>query len=128
MAKKTIKSIVSNKEFLENFLSTASYDSSWFAFGTHQDTPKDIYENAKMLNEYREGIWADVLLNGGFLLVEDVEEEKDYKVSLKDIEKGFATFMLEYPQAYANIMNEEDDYFDDDALMQVIVFGEVVYG
>lgn len=128
MAKKSVKSIVSDKEFLVNFLSTASYGSTWFAFGTHKDTPKDIYENAKLLNECREEIWADVLLNGGFLLVEDVEEEKDYKVSLKDIEKGFKTFMVECPRAYANIMNEEDDYFDDDALMQVIVFGEVVYG
>lgn len=128
MAKKTIKSIVNNKEFLVNFLSTASYGSTWFAFGTHTDTPKEIYENAKLLNECREEIWADVLLNGGFLLVEDVEEEKDYKVSIKDIEKGFATFMLECPQAYARIMDEEDDFYDDDALMQVIVFGEVVYG
>ena len=128
MAKKSVKSIVGNKEFLENFLSTASYGSSWFAFGTHQDTPKEIYENAKFFNEYREGVWADVLLNGGFLLVEDVEEGKDYKVSLGDIEKGFKTFMVECPRAYANIMNEEDDYFDDDALMQTIVFGEVVYG
>lgn len=128
MAKKSVKSIVSDKEFLVNFLSTASCGSSWFAFGTHQDTPKDIYENAKLLNECCEEIWADVLLNGGFLLVEDVEEGKDYKVSLKDIEKGFKTFMLEFPRAYANIMDENDDYWDDDALMQVIVFGEVVYG
>lgn len=128
MAKKTIKNIVNNKEFLVNFLSTASYGSTWFAFGTHTDTPREIYENAKLLNECREEIWADVLLNGGFLLVEDVEEEKDYKVSINDIEKGFTTFMLECPQAYARIMDKEDDFYDDDALMQVIVFGEVVYG
>lgn len=128
MAKKSVNSIVSDKEFLVNFLSTASCGSSWFAFGTHTDTPDEVYQKAKANNECCEEVWADVLLNGGFLLVEDAEEEKDYKVSLKDIEKGFKTFMLECPQAYANIMDENDDYWDDDALMQVIVFGEVVYG
>lgn len=125
--KKTIRSIVANKEFLVNFLSTATYGSYWFTFGTHQDTPKDIYENAKLFNECCEEIWADVLLNGGFILVNDVEEEKDYKVSLKDIVKGFKTFMIECPRAYADIMEGNDDYFDDDALIQVILFGEVVY-
>jgi len=126
MEKKTIRSIVANKEFLVNLLSTANY-GYWFTFGTHKDTPKDVYENAQLFNDCCEEMWADVLLNGGFLLVEDVEEEKNYKVSLKDIVKGFKTFMIECPRAYADIMEGNDDCCDADALIQVILFGKVVY-
>lgn len=126
--KKSIKAIVSNKDFLVGFLADVSYDNYWASFGTHQDTPKEVYENAKAVNECREEVWADVLLNGGFLLVEDREEEKDHKVSLKDIEKGFKKFIFACPRNYANIMCEDSDFYDVDNLLQTIIFGEVVYG
>lgn len=126
--KTSIKKIVCNKEFLVTFLADVCYENYWAGFGTHRDTPKDIYENAKAANECREEVWADVLLNGGFLLVEDREEDKDYKVSLKDIEKGFKKFIFDCPRNYANIMTEEHDFYDMDNLLQTIVFGEVVYG
>lgn len=127
--KMSVKAIVTDKEFLVDFLADVSYDNYWASFGTHQDTPNDVYENAKANNECREEIWADVLLNGGFLLVEDREEGKDYKVSLKDVEKGFKRLMFMYPQNYANLMIEcASDFYDVDALLQCIVFKDVIYG
>lgn len=126
--KKSIKKIVNNKEFLVNWLADASFTPFWAKFGVHIDTPNDVYENAKLVNECREDIWAEVLLNGGFLLIEDVEEEKEYKVSLKDVEKGLKTLIFNYPRNYANIMTEEGDFYDYDALLQCVVFGDVVYG
>ena len=110
--KKSIKKIVNNKEFLVNWLANASFTPFWAKFGVHIDTPNDVYENAKLVNESREDIWAEVLLNGGFLLIEDVEEEKEYKVSLKDVEKGLKTLIFNYPRNYANIMTEEGDFYD----------------
>lgn len=124
----SVKDIITNKEFLTNWLSTATYGSPWFAFGVHIDTKKEVYTLAKFKNECREDIWADVLLNGGYFLVEDVEEEKDYKISLEDIENGFNKFMLQCPSQYAALMDDTADLYDADALMQVIVFGEVTYG
>lgn len=126
----SVKAIVTDKEFLVGFLADVSYDNYWASFGTHQDTPKEIYENAKSnpSNECREDVWADVLLNGGFLLVEDREEGKDYKVSLKDVEKGFKRLMFAFPRNYANIMTEDCDFYDVDALLQCIVFKDVIYG
>jgi len=127
---KSIKKIVNNKEFLGNFLADVSYDNYWASFGTHTDTPNEIYESAKnnVQNTCREDVWADVLLNGGYLLVEDREEEKDYKVSIKDVEKGLKRLIFEYPRNYANIMTESSDFYDVDALLQCIVFKGVIYG
>lgn len=124
----SIKQIIYNKEWLEDWLSTATYQNPWFAFGTHKDTNDEVYAMAKQFNEYREGIWAFVLLHGGKFLVEDCEEEKDYCISMTEVEKGFKIFMLNYPKEYAALMTEEGDLYDADALMQCIVFGEVIYG
>ena len=127
--KKSIKKIVNNKEFLVDWLANHIYiPSFWAKIGVHIDTPNDVYENAKLVNEGREDIWAEVLLNGGFLLIEDVEKEKEYKVSLKDVEKGLKTLIFNYPRNYANIMTEEGDFYDYDALLQCVVFGDVIYG
>lgn len=128
--KKSIKTIVYNKDFLVGFLADVCYGNYWASFGTHTDTPTEIYENAKNnpSNTCCEDVWADVLLNGGYFLVEDREEEKDYKVSMKDIEKGFKKFIFTCPRNYANIMTEDSDFYDVDNLLQTIVFGEVIYG
>lgn len=115
-------------EFLTDILCSASYGSSWFYFGTHQDTPKSIYEDAKTCYECREDIWAYILLHDGFLVIEDIEEEEEHKISLKDIIKGFKIVMLNYPQQYADIMEENGDYYDYDAVIQCAVFGDIVYG
>ena len=125
---KSIKQIITNHEWLTNWLSDVSYDSYWASFGTHQDTNKELYETAKNLYDCREDIWAYVLINGGYLLVEDREEEKEHKISLKDIENGFKKFMFNYPRQYANLMTELGDYYDSDCLLQTIIFGEEIYG
>ena len=126
--KKSIKGIVSNKEWLVGVLADSTYGSLWAKCGVHTDTPKDVYLTAKIANECREEIWADVLLNGGFFLVEDVEEEKEYKLSLKDFENGLKTLIFNYPRNYSNIMTEEGDFDDYDALLQCAVFGDIIYG
>ena len=114
--------------FLVDLLCTASYGSSWFAFGTHKDTPDEIYQSAKDCYDCREDIWSYVLMNGGYLLVEDVEEEKDYRLTLQDIINGFKITMLNYPEQYAAIMTENADLYDADCVIQCAVFGELTYG
>lgn len=124
---RSVKAIVGNKDFLTSLLSGAIYGSPWFSGGVHQDTPKEIYQAARDCNECAEDIWADVLLQGGFVLIEDFEDGVDYKISLKDVEKGFRRFMVDDPRHYADIMLEEADFYGYDALLQTIVFGEVQY-
>lgn len=133
----SVKQLLNDHEWLTDVLSTASYGNSWFQFGTHVDTPDEVYETAKSLYDCREEIWAYVLQHGGFLLVTDIEDcdcdddedyGKDYKISLKDFKNKFMKFVLNYPNQYAAIMDETMDLYDADALLQVVVFGEVVYG
>ena len=115
------------QEFLVDILTTASYGSFWFECSIHKDTPKEIINKAKEF-ECREEKWACVLLNGGYVNIYDVEEEKNHKVSLEDIIRGFEIVMLNYPEIYASIRDESYDLYDADAVIQCAVFGEVVYG
>lgn len=126
MAQSKIKQLLQDPERLSDILSTATYDSPWFGVSVHPHTPEVLYKNTEF--ECREDKWARVLLGGGWLEVEDVEEENSYKVGMKEFEKGFRKFMEECPHNYANIMEENEDFYDADALLQTIVFGEVVYG
>ena len=123
-----VKKIVSDKEFLVNLLSTATFSSFWAGVSVHKDTDKEVVKDARDNNECMEEVWADVLLKGGYLDVEDFEEEVSHKISLDDVINGFIILMLKYPTNYANIMDENDDYYDADAWLQCTVFGEVIYG
>ena len=120
-----ITEMLHDPEWLEDMLSTASYGSYWFGYSIHPDTPEEMYNGNW---EYREQKWAHVLLNGGWLEIEDVEEEKSYKVGMAEIETGFRKLMVEEPQCYANIMEENYDQIDAENFIQVVLFGEVIYG
>jgi hypothetical protein len=130
---KSIKEILTH-EFLSDWLSTATYGSFWCECQTHVDTPDDVYEQAKENNECTEDVWADVLLNGGALNVVDVEEYEDdedtaqHKVTLTDIENAIPMFAVNYPSQWGAIMDETMDLIDADALLQFVIFGELVYG
>lgn len=122
-----------NQEFLSGLLSTASYGSNWFGYSVHVDTDDSLYKAAKDKYECREDIWAYVLLNGGYLNIFDLETDEDdedgqYKIGLDDIIKGFEIVMFNYPQMYADIMTENEDFYDADAVIQCAVFGELTFG
>ena len=129
----SIKEVLT-KEFLVDWLSTAIYGSFWCDCGVHVDTSDEVYEQAKKNNDCREDKWADVLLHGGSLNIIDVEEceddsdEGEHKITLEDIEKALPLFMLNYPSQWAAIMDETGDLYDADALLQFVVFGDVIYG
>lgn len=125
---KSNKSFVNDKEFLVCFLADATYDTYWAQVSVSDKNDAALVAAARDKNECREDIWADVLLGGGVLDVYDYEDEENHEISLKSVEKGFNKLMREYPHNYANIKDENYDFYDVDALLQVIVFGEVIYG
>ena len=127
-AKKSVNKIVKDKEFISDFLSGALYGQDWFRCGTHEDTDTEVYETAKLCNDCAEDVWADVLLNGGYLAVEDNEDGAIYKVGLEDLVKGFKIFMLNEPRHYADMMTDNGDLWTYNSYLQTILFGEVVYG
>lgn len=129
----SIKEILTH-EFLTDWLSIAIYGNFWCECAIHADTPDDVYEDAKKNNDCREDVWADVLLNGGALNIIDTEEYEDdedgaqHKVTLAGIEKSIPLFMLNYPNRWTAIMDETMDSNDADALLQFVIFGDVIYG
>lgn len=125
---KSNKAMVNDKEFLVCFLADATYDTYWAKVSVHTDNDATLVATARENNECREDVWADVLLGGGFLKVYDCEDGENHKIDLKAVEKGFNKLMRKYPRHYANIKEEDYDFFDVDALLQVIVFGDVIYG
>ena len=116
-----------DREHLENILSVASYGSSWFSYGTpNKFTEMKQYQSGKF--EYREQRWAQILLDGGYIIVCDDEEEKEYELTLKKLEKAWQNEDPQVVRAKANIINGDDDFYDADAIIQCAIFGEVVYG
>ena len=123
--KRSAKAIVSNKEFLGDFLSGAFYDSPWARALIYEDTPNVPHTDACACYEDK---LADILLNGHAIKVVDNEEGGEYSMSLNDIVKGFKRLMFDEPRHYADIMTDEADLWSWDALLQIIIFGEVIYG
>lgn len=130
MAKKirSIKSIITKKDFISCVLSDALYNSPWFRCKVSSSTPQSLVDEARSKHDCREDIWEHILLGGGSITIIDPEDEKTYEVDLKAFEKGFKLFMLNEPRHYGDLMNECGDFYTADALLQTIVFGEVVYG
>lgn len=119
-----IKEIVTNREWLTNWLADAFYTSPWFEVKTAFIPLSKVSAKRSLCREER---WADALLNGGYIIVYDPEEDEEYKVKMEDIIKGFEKFIFDCPEQYANMMTENYDFYDCDSLLQIVIFGEVTY-
>ena len=137
---------------LVNFFSTAFYGSSIFAV----DYNYDDYDGKPFAaqNDCFEDKLAKILLNGGRITVSDMYAEEagdyygkiehiwdedcermDYTITLKDIENGLAKAASSTEpycrKSFSNFAENDCvdfDLNDADTLMQIIVFGEVIYG
>lgn len=126
-----IKQWFNNFDNLVNLFSSASYNSYWFLFGAKKGTYNKYLTKEQRENlECREEKWAQVLLNGGEICVEDLsdEEETIYTINLQKIIIGATTLLKEHPQVIARIFTETEDFYDTDAVIQYAIFGEWVYG
>jgi hypothetical protein len=75
--------------------------------------------------------WANRLLKGGHIVCLDYgdDEVTRYELTLDDIKKGLEKARDGVaPRDWADFCEEEDDYFTCNNLMQVCMFGEVIYG
>lgn len=113
-----------NRENLENILSTALYGSTW----AYAYTPKKYrgkYDDFK----YREARWAQILLDGGYIIIADIEDDSvKYKLSLEMLQSAWSSENPDAVSAKAHILNGEDDYYDGDTILQCALFQKVVYG
>lgn len=96
-------------ENLNNFFTDAFLYSNWIEFSPTEKSK------------------AEDLLNGKILCaVDDMGQE--FKVSLQDVIEGFEIAKNEEQNAYQNVLLGNYDSYDADAILQCIIYGEVIYG
>lgn len=124
-----------SKETLVDLFSTATYGSDWLDITTLKS--ERHLDNGFSKEYLKERCWeercADRLLNGGNILCVDYNEEDEnegvYKIDLNTLKKGLKLARdKEAVRDWVDFINEEDDYYTCNNLMQVVMFGEVVYG
>ena len=138
--KTTIKVTQFEHEELVDLLSTALYGSSWF----EADYDSKIYETLKVKNgECFEDKLADMLLSGHTITITDLEAEGEkysnkfvrfegkyeaavYELNLKDFLKTAST--KRGFQLVEEVLSGDGDYWTADAFLQMVVFGEEIYG
>lgn len=118
-------------EMLVDLLCTATYGCDWLEIKTLKSErfmDEEVEESVR--DEWcREDRWANRLLKGGHIVCIDYEDESRYELTLDDIKRGLEKARDgEALRDYADFVNEEDDYFTCNNLMQVCIFGEVIYG
>lgn len=119
-----------NQDELVNILSGATYGSDWLEIYATDEERKKI----KILaGDCREDVWAKILLAGGTVQAVDHndDDEKEYTLSLKDIQEAFTILGKESASALMNIIEDEGmnaDYYDYNNLLQCAMFKELVYG
>ena len=128
-------------EMLVDLLSTATYGSEWLKIKTlKSERFMDEEVEQSVRDEWCcEDRWANRLLKGGKIVCYDwydndaleFEENRPtrYELTLDDIKRGLEKARDgEAVRDWADFVNEEDDYCTCNNLMQVCIFGEVIYG
>ena len=122
-------------DMLVDLLCTATYGSNWLDVKTLKSERfmDDEVEQPVMDEWCREDKWANRLLKGGHIVCLDYYDDDDqparYELTLDDIKRGLEKARDgEAVRDWADFVNENDDYFTCNNLMQVCIFGEVIYG
>ena len=127
---------------LVDLLSTATYSSDWLVIKTlkSERTLDEEVEQSVRDEWCLEDKWANRLLKGGHIVCLDYADDLDddcddcwrparYELTLDDIKKGLVKARDgEAIRDWADFCEENEDYFTCNNLMQICMFGEVVYG
>lgn len=69
------------------------------------------------------------LNEGGALIIRDNEAEgAQFTLDSAALERGLQLMATKYPKHFADIIEENDDGDTSDALVQLSIFGDVIYG
>ena len=122
------------KDQLECLISDGTY--GWGCV-TARALASEKYLDEKLDKEYLEDRTyeeklADRLLAGGHIFFDMGEEEDEGEferlLTLEDFNKGMEKAAIIEPRHYADFMSENDDADTGYVLLQVIAYGEVVFG
>lgn len=127
-----IAKFLQTTENIVAILADALYSSSWFV-GYIPNEMKPLREKAEQTGMAtdqwcREDYWAYILEQGGYICLDDTEEEQTYQLTLEKMSKGWEMLSEQHPKVTARIIEGDYDFYDVDAVLQYAVFGEWVYG
>lgn len=132
-----IKEVELEKKDLVTILSDGTYGSDAISVDYPEET-KALWEKIKsqMTDEERADVcWEDklalILLAGGKLdLIDEYEDDEDenphHIVGIEDFNRAACTEDGMYYMS--QIANEEDDFYTGWNFLQIVMFGEVIYG
>ena len=118
-------------KMLVDLLCTATYGCDWLEIKTLKSERFMDEEVEQSVRDgwCREDRWANRLLKGGHIVCIDYEEESRYELTLDDIKRGLEKARDgEAVREWADFVDETEDYFTCNNLMQVCIYGEVIYG
>lgn len=122
-------------KMLVDLLCTATYGCDWLEIYTLKSERfmDEEVEQSVIDCWCREDKWAHRLLKGGHIICldyyDDDAQPARYELTLDDIKRGLEKARDgEAVRDWADFVNEEDDYCTCNNLMQVCIFGEVIYG
>ena len=76
--------------------------------------------------------WADIdVVNNTekenfSVIIKDLEENEEFEIDLKKLKKGFKNWIKSCPKSFAYFQTEQS--VQDDHFIQILCYGEVVYG
>ena len=75
--------------------------------------------------------WADIdvkdINSESFnIIIKDLEENEEFLIDLKKLKKGFKNWIKSCPKSFAEFQTE--NYIKNDHFIQILCYGEVVYG
>lgn len=128
-----------SKETLVDLFSTATYGGDWLEIKTLKSERNldSNFSEEYLENRCCEERWADRLLNGGHIVCYDwyaAEDDEDgkptrYKIDLNHLKERLKLARdKEAVRDWCDFVLENDDYYTCNNLMQVVMFGEIVYG
>lgn len=122
-----------DRESLVDLLCTAFYGCDWAYIETlpSEDKIDELLDENYVRTRCIEDKWADRLLHGGHLVITDLfdENQSRYELTLDKINKGLRRARdRQAPYDWCDFIEENDDYFTCNNLIQVCIFSEVVYG
>ena len=127
-----------SKETLVDLFSTATCGSNWLEIATLKSERNldSNFTEEYLQNRYREERWADRLLNSGHIVckdwyaAEDDDEGKPakYQIDLNTLKERLKLARdKEAVRDWCDFVLEQDDYYTCNNLMQVVMFGEIIY-
>jgi hypothetical protein len=124
----TTKVLVKNED-IESLLCTALEGGSnyWYTITEFHEPPALVYRS----DETEIFRHLDYPMNeGGYLMIGDKEDEErePVKLDLAALHRGLQLMAEKYPDHFKDVVDENADAITGDVMLQLALFGEVVYG